>query len=284
MSNGGAIAPLKRVRANRIELDGSGATEREQAIAVETPVELVIGSFPFAVMMLSPVDVEDFVVGFCLTEGIIERASDVTDIEIEAGASGMRASVELAGHLLSRHLARRRAISGRTGCGVCGVEDLAALVRRPLSLPAPIVLAPASVSRALAELEEHQLLNRETRAVHGAAWVDQAGHVLRIREDVGRHNALDKLIGCLARECVDPAAGFVLITSRCSFEMIDKTAAFGASTIVAISAPTSFALDRAEALGLQLLAIARRDAVTAFTTGARRQDTPRPGCFLPEIH
>lgn len=263
-----APASAKRVPARRIGFDEADIVVGDHVIAVETPLELVIGSLPFAVMMLSPGDLEDFVFGFCLTEGVIEKAADIAGIEIETVPAGLRALVTLAPPLMSRHLARRRAISGRTGCGVCGIEDLSALVRRHVALPPPIALDPANLRHALAELEDRQILNRETRAVHGAGWIDAQGRVLHIREDVGRHNALDKLIGCLIREDIDRAGGFVLITSRCSFEMVDKTAAFGASTIVAISAPTSFALARAEALGMQLFAIARHDAVTAFSDGA----------------
>lgn len=236
----------------------------ETLVAVETPVEIVIGLAPFAVMMLSPADLEDFATGFCLTEGIIDRFDDIRAIASSGDATAIRLRIDLAPALLGRHFGRRRAISGRTGCGVCGVEDLASLVRAPIELPRPPAIGMAEITRALDGLEDAQTLNARTRAVHAAAWCDPSGRVLHLREDVGRHNALDKLIGCLMRAGVDPARGFVVVTSRCSFEMIDKTAAFGSSALVAVSAPTSFALHRARALGMRLIAVARRDGAILF--------------------
>ncbi len=159
-------------------------------------------------------------------------------------------------------------MSGRTGCGLCGLEDLAHLPkpRRPIAASAPV--APAAIRAALIGLERVQPLNAETRAVHGAAWSDRSGAVQFAREDGGRHNARDKLIGALALASVDPASGFVVITSRCSFEMAAKAAAFGAPTLVSLSAPTSLALERARESGLTLVAIARADRATIFTDAA----------------
>jgi len=247
---------------------GAYGPVRERAIAAETPVELAFGGAPFAVMMASPCDLEDFAVGFALTEGIVDRVDEIRHVAIEAVEAGLRLDVALSSERMSAHLARSRAMSGRTGCGLCGLEDLAHLPkpRRPVPLSAPI--APAAIRAALQGLERAQPLNAQTRAVHGAAWSDRSGAVLFAREDVGRHNALDKLIGALALASIDPASGFIVLTSRCSFEMVAKAAAFGAATLVSLSAPTSLALERAREYGLTLIAIARADRATLYTVAA----------------
>lgn len=235
-----------------------------RSIAVETPVQVTYGDVPFGVMMLTPHDLEDFAYGFSLTEGTILTAADIRDVALETLDDGLRLRIELVGARLHAHLARRRALSGRTSCGLCGIEDLGALPRALAAAgPAPTVKL-AAIGRALAALDTRQPLNAATRAVHGAAWCDRDGTILQVREDVGRHNALDKLVGALVRGGLDPAAGFVVITSRASFEMIEKVATFGTRTLVAISAPTSLALDRARALDVTLVGIARRDSVTVF--------------------
>jgi FdhD protein len=236
-----------------------------RAVPVEVPVELVFGTIPYAVMMLTPEDIEDFVFGFSLTEGVIASAHDIRGVKIEEHPRGLRALVDLVPERLSAHLSRQRAMTGRTGCGLCGIEDLNALeqAREPLTPSAPI--APDAIHTALIALAQHQPLNDITRAVHAAAWCEPSGAIIATREDVGRHNALDKLIGGLLRERVETASGFFLITSRCSYEMVEKAAAFGATTLVAVSAPTSLAIERAEALGLTLYAIARADSATQFS-------------------
>lgn len=240
-----------------------------RALAVEAPVNLVYGSVPHAVMMATPGDLEDFAYGFSLTEGIVEAADEIRDVRVEPAQDGVRLHVELAPGRLREHLARKRAISGRTGCGVCGIEDIASLPRAALR-PAPaLTLSVPAIARALGALDEAQRLGAQTRAVHAAAWANTEGDLIALREDVGRHNALDKLIGALMRARIDPARGFLIITSRCSFEMVEKAARLGAGAIVAISAPTSLALERAREHGLTLCAIARSDSLTVFT-GAER--------------
>ena len=248
-------------------------------LAVETPVNLVYGGVPYAVMMTTPRDLADFAYGFSLTEGIVEGADEIRAVRVEPGEgegaggeghAGLRLVVDLAPGRLRAHLARKRALSGRTGCGVCGIEDLADL---PLVGPraegegdetrGPRV-GVAAIAAALAALGERQDLNRETRAVHAAAWARLDGTIVAVREDVGRHNALDKLVGAMLRAGVDPAEGFLVITSRCSFEMAEKAAAFGARVLVAISAPTSLAVERARGHGMTLCAIARSDTLTVF--------------------
>ncbi len=236
----------------------------ERPVAVERPLQISYGDMPFGVMMLSPRDLDDFAYGFSLTEGIIESAADVRGVHLTEETDGLRLTIDLSGPRLHAHLARRRTLAGRTGCGLCGIEDLSALPRAAaVDRPKPTV-ALGAIARALDELEVHQPLNTLTHAVHGAAWCAPDGTILHAREDVGRHNALDKLIGALLRDGVSASDGFVLITSRASFEMVEKVATFGARTLVAISAPTSLAVARAQALDVTLVAIARRDAVTVF--------------------
>lgn len=240
-------------------------------VAVEAPVNIVYGNLPYAVMMATPSDLEDFVAGFSLTEGIVQSVDEIRGIAVVPQADGIVVTVDLAPGRFRDHLARRRNLSGRTSCGLCGVETIAEI---PQAQGAKAVAAPirsAAIHAALEALEQHQPLGQRTRAVHAAAWCDSAGGILAVREDVGRHNALDKLIGARLRAGHDTASGFVVVTSRASFEMVEKTAIFGAATLVSISAPTSLAIERASLLGLNLISIARRDGCTVFA-GSLAQD------------
>jgi FdhD protein len=233
-------------------------------VAVEAPVNIVYGNLPYAVMMTTPSDLEDFVAGFSLTEGIIRGIDEIRSIAVTPQDDGIVATVELAPGRFREHLARRRNLSGRTACGLCGVETLTDLPEAQATGGNSDPIAADAIAKALAELEQHQQLNRLTRAVHAAAWCDRNGTVLSVREDVGRHNALDKLIGARLRAGQDASDGFMLVTSRASFEMVEKTAIFGAAMLVSISAPTSLAIERANALGLTLVCIARADSATVF--------------------
>ena len=235
-----------------------------RCIAVEAPVNILFGGVPFAVMMTTPTDLEDFATGFALTEGVVERRGDIRAIEVERADAGIKVNIALAGERMSAHLARGRAISGRTGCGLCGIEDLAQLPAARARLPRGRPIEPAALGTALRALDQSQPLNAETRAVHAAAWCDRGGAIVALREDVGRHNALDKLIGALIRSDAGVDDGFIVITSRCSFEMVAKAAVFGASTLVALSAPTSLAIARAQACGVTLVAVARPDHAMIF--------------------
>lgn len=258
-----AAAIAATARDYRYDGGPSGAPFARE-IAVEAPLNVLFGGVPFAVMMATPTDMEDFAVGFALTEGIIGASSDIRGVAVERVADGLKVDVTLAGERMTAHLARRRALSGRTGCGLCGVEDLADLpaARRVGAGARPI--DPAAVAAALQALDRSQPLNARTRAVHAAAWCDRRGAIVALREDVGRHNALDKLIGALVRAGVSPDDGFFVITSRCSFEMVAKAAVFGAATLVALSAPTSLAIERAAACGIALIAVARPDQAQIF--------------------
>ena len=243
---------------------GEPAIDVSVEVAVESPVNIVYGNMPYAVMMTTPSDLEDFVAGFSLTEGIIRSVDEIRAITVAPRDEGIVATVELAPGRFREHLARRRNLSGRTACGLCGVETLTDLPTAEAACGAAIPIAADAIARALSELERHQQLNRLTRSVHAAAWCDREGAILAAREDVGRHNALDKLIGARLRAGQDASEGFVLVTSRASFEMVEKAAIFGAGTLVAISAPTSLAIERAKALGLTLVCIARADSATVF--------------------
>lgn len=262
-------ATATRVPTQVIAYEDAQPRDDARPLAVEMPVNLVYGSVPYAVMMTSPSDLEDFAYGFSLTEGIVEAADEIRSARVEAGEGGLRLLVDLVPGRLREHLARKRAISGRTGCGVCGIDDLAALpLAEPRQAPRTRVSMRA-ISAALAALGPAQTLNRETRAVHAAVWARLDGSLVAVREDVGRHNALDKLIGALIRAGTDPADGFLVITSRCSFEMVEKAARLGAAVLVAISAPTSLALDRAKLHGMTMCAIARSDTLTVFNRPER---------------
>lgn len=242
--------------------DRAGPASAE--VAVEAPINIVYGNLPYAVMMATPSDLEDFVAGFSLTEGIVRSVDEIRGITVNPQKDGIVVTVELAPGRFREHLARRRNLSGRTSCGLCGVEALADVPTAEARAATMTPISPAAIGAALGALERQQPLHRLTRSVHAAAWCDPGGAILAVREDVGRHNALDKLIGARLRAGHDASDGFVLVTSRASFEMVEKAAIFGAGTLVTISAPTSLAIERANVLGLTLVCIARADSATVF--------------------
>jgi len=262
--NSAVAATSTAVPARSIGFARQESVSLMRAVPVEAAISIVYGNVPYAVMMATPADFEDFAIGFSLTEGIIEQPGEIRSLAVEEADKGWRVIVSLSPDRFRKHLARTRSLSGRTGCGLCGIGSLDDLPEAARPAGTAPVLAVEAVARAVRDLEHHQPLNDLTRAVHGAAWCDLDGDIRLVREDVGRHNALDKLVGALLRGGHDPAGGFLLITSRCSFEMVEKAARFGAHHLVAVSAPTSLALDRAEALGLGLIAVARRDSALVF--------------------
>ena len=261
-----SVAPLRFASP----VPGSGLAE----VAVEAPVSIVYGNQPYAVMMATPSDLEDFVTGFSLTEGIVAGAAEIRGIAMEPRPEGIVVTVDLEPGRFREHLARRRNLAGRTSCGVCGVETLADMPKALRRAGARTVLTPAAIRNALAQIERHQPLNRLTRSVHAAAWCDRDGRILAAREDVGRHNALDKLIGARLRAGHGASEGFMLITSRTSFEMVEKAAIFGAGALVSISAPTSLAIERAHALSLTLVCVAREDGAVLFAGKWARETEP----------
>lgn len=237
-----------------------------ETLVEEVPVALVYNGISHAVMLATPADLEDFALGFSLSEGILTRPGQVYDVDIADCADGVEVRLHIAAEHFVRLKARRRSLAGRTGCGLCGVESLQAAVR----CPAPVQrrrqpVAAAALHRALGVLDELQPLHAATGAAHAAAWASCDGVVEVAREDVGRHNALDKLIGALARRGFDPAEGFAVVTSRASVEMVQKAASVGIGMLAAVSAPTAFAVRLAAQSGVTLAAWARAGRVTAYS-------------------
>jgi len=258
-------APAPSVASAAQELRGDAARLAAGRIAEEVPVALVYNNVVRAVMMATPADLEDFAWGFSLSEGIVADPDEIVAVAVRTVSDGAEIHVTVEEEAALRAAARERTLVGRSGCGLCGVASLTEAIVRPRPVGRRVAVARAALARALAVLPEHQPLNRETHAVHAAAWAAPDGDILLAREDVGRHNALDKLIGAMARGHVDPGAGFCVITSRCSYEMVQKAMTVGIELLVAVSAPTALALRLAEAAGMTLVAIARADAQRVYT-------------------
>ena len=266
----GAFGPVGRVGAWRWS-GADGARPCDDDVVAEVPVALEYNGIAHTVMLASPADLEDFACGFSLTEGIIARPRDIRDIERIDTATGVEMRLTIAAERFSALKGHRRSLAGRTGCGLCGAESLSQVVRDLPPVAAPVRLTPAALQRGLAELAERQPVQRRTGAAHAAAWIDASGAVIALREDVGRHNALDKLAGALARGGVDCGAGAVLVTSRASYEMVQKTAAMGAGLLAAISAPTTLAVDLAARLNLTLVGFLRGGSHMVYTHPWRLQ-------------
>ncbi|PRY62740.1 FdhD protein [Vreelandella songnenensis] len=232
------------------------AESQEDTLALEVPVALVYNGISHAVMMASPADLEDLALGFSLTEGIIAHPHECYDREVKEEANGLAVHLSIATQRLMALKERRRSMTGRTGCGLCGTEALDQAIRPIARVSAPPV-DDAAIQYALGELDAYQPLKAATGAVHGAAWCDLQGRIQRLREDVGRHNALDKLIGSLAGESTTLGEGFVLVSSRASYEMVHKCASAGIGALVAVSAATSLAVEQAQTAGLLLVGFAR---------------------------
>jgi FdhD protein len=258
--------------ASRVPLTAwrDAALSRDQrTVPEETAISFVYDGGSYAVMMASPADLEDFAVGFSMTEGLIDTLDDIVDLETLEHDIGIELRLWLAHGRAEALAARRRHIAGPTGCGLCGIDSLAEAVRVARKVDTTSRFTPAEIAAALDALAPAQVLNRETRAVHAAGFWTPGEGLRALREDVGRHNALDKLAGALARTGADTSAGLVLLTSRVSVEMVQKTAAIGAAAIVAVSAPTALAIRTAEAAGLTLVAVARADGFEIFTHAHR---------------
>ncbi len=236
----------------------------------ETPIGISYNERPHAVLMATAQDIEDLATGFTITESIAE-IGDIEDITVEERPDGVAVNVALKAMAdQSLALARKRSLEGRSSCGLCGVTKLSDAVRALRAVQAGPMVSRGAIQRALEALESGQSLGQATRAMHAAAWFDAAtGDLKLVREDVGRHNALDKLIGAALAEGLDPAKAFIVVTSRCSYEMVEKAAMGGVSVLVAISAPTALAIRKAEEAGLTLVALARADGHAVFTRAER---------------
>ncbi len=242
-----------------LRLAPDGVAQGTRAVAVEAPVAVEVDGLGYAVMMMTPADLEAFAVGFMLTERLADSASDLIDIDAFAGEAGWILRVTLAERCRGRMADRVRHRTGDTSCGLCGIASLEQL-RRPVPARSPAPRADrAALFVALAALRDHQPLNALTGAVHAAAACDADGRIMAAFEDVGRHNALDKLVGAFAAGELRP--DFVLVTSRVSFEMVDKALVAGVAMLVGVSAPTTLAIEHARAHGLTLVALARTDAM-----------------------
>jgi FdhD protein len=248
---------------------GAPAADAARNIPEETALAITFNRETYAVMMATPADLADFALGFALTEGIIEQPCEITSLEVLEHARGIELRMELAAPRLAALTARRRRIAGPTGCGLCGIDSLGEAVRAPRCVPAGRVFEAAEIVEALRALEPLQALNLATRAVHAAALWEPAHGVRLLREDVGRHNALDKLVGAAAHANVRAVGALLLLTSRVSIEMVQKAAVLGAPAVVAVSAPTAHAVRLAEAAGMTLIAIARSDGFEVFCGGHR---------------
>nr|WP_026606428.1 formate dehydrogenase accessory sulfurtransferase FdhD [Methylocapsa acidiphila] len=236
-----------------------------RAVPEETAIAFTVNGSTHAVMMATPADLEDFARGFALTEGLIADPAEISSLDIVATSLGVELRLWLADHRARDYSARRRSMAGPTGCGLCGIESLAEAMR-----PAPVVAGArlfdsAAIESAMAALGPAQSLHRQTHAVHAAAFWTPSQGLLALREDVGRHNALDKLVGALSCQGVSAAQGLVLMTSRVSVELIQKAAKLAAPVLVAISAPTAAAIRLADACGITLVAVARGRDFEVFT-------------------
>ncbi len=243
-------------------------------VAEEVPVALAVNGISHAVMLATPLDLEDFALGFLLSEGLIDTPADLLDVEVLEEAAGMTLDLRVTQRCLHRFKEARRSLAGRTGCGICGTESLQHAVR-PVARPvAAVQVAASAIARAMRELGPQQRLQQATGATHAAAWCGLDGAVRTVREDVGRHNALDKLVGAMAAAHADPAQGFIAVTSRASYEMVHKTATAGVGLLAAISAPTRLAVATAEAAGLALVGFARGDHAVVYTHADRVLQAP----------
>lgn len=257
-----APSPVARVSAeswrNAARQNGARAVPEEVAVALSYDRET------FAVMMASPADLEDFATGFSLSEGIIKNVSEILSLDTIVADEGIECHMTLAAQNRAALQARRRRIAGPVGCGLCGMDSLKEAARPVAAVLTQVPLAAGAIATAFQDMKRRQLLNNETHAVHAAGFFSSAQGLL-VREDIGRHNALDKLIGAAARDGVDAGAGAVLLTSRVSLDLVQKVAAFGCGILAAISVPTALAVRAAQDAGITLIAVARDDGFEIFS-------------------
>lgn len=243
---------------------GALSRDAEAEIAEEVPVAFVYGARSHAVMMATPADLEDLAVGFTLSEGIAQR-DEIGEVRVARHSRGIELSIDVPVAVAERLASRSRAIAGRSGCGLCGVEAIDEAVRTPVVVGRTLRVRHTALYSAGESLKAHQPLNAATHAVHAAAWATPDGVLQVVREDVGRHNALDKVLGALWRAGTDPATGFIVITSRASFELVQKATAAGVQLLAAVSRPTGLAVRLADTAGLTLVTLLRGESAHVHT-------------------
>jgi FdhD protein len=263
----GRAEPVSRAAFTRLE--GEGTQPGEATVAEEVPVALVYAGRTHAVVMASPADLEDLAVGFTVTEGLVARAADVADVRVERHARGIDVRIAIPPADAVRLAERARAIPARTGCGLCGVDAIDEAVRSVSPVASSLVVPREALWRAARALENRQRWNAETHAVHAAAWCTPDGAAVVAREDVGRHNALDKVLGALWRAGSDPAGGFVVVTSRASVELVQKCATAGVPMLAAVSRPTALAIRMAERANVTLVGLLRGESGNVYAHGER---------------
>jgi FdhD protein len=265
-----AYAGLKAHSALAAEQwQAQGSAPVTEQVAEETPVALSYNGASFAVMMATPQDLDDFAIGFTLSEGIAAKREDILGLEVAQHPEGIVVELKLDAERFAALDARQRNLTGRTGCGLCGARSLEQAIRHPEALTRQVTLQHQAVQNAVQQLAAQQPLNTLSGALHAAAWAQLDGSVVCVREDVGRHNALDKLIGALIARETDLGAGFAVMTSRASYELIQKAAMCGISALVAVSAPTALAIRLAREVGLCLIGFARPGRHTVYAAAAR---------------
>jgi FdhD protein len=239
--------------------------QKQDYIAEEVPISLIYNGVPHVVMLATPTNLEEFALGFSITEGIIKNPQELLSARIYNRSNGIEVQLKIPDNRFQGMADKGRNLTGRTGCGLCGASTLKQAIRQPNQVNGDLSLSGAQLHSALTDIKQHQTLNQLTGAVHAAAWVVPGQGIVDIREDVGRHNALDKLIGLLLRTGKDLSAGFVIVTSRASYEMVQKTAWVGITMLAAISAPTGLAIRLADETGLTLIGFARDDQHVIYT-------------------
>jgi FdhD protein len=244
-------------------------THTTDQVAEEVPVAIVFHNVPHVVMLATPANFEDFAVGFTLSEGLVARADEIREVDVTLGADAVDVKVTVAWERFTELLHRRRNLTGRTGCGLCGAETAEDAIREVPQVGPGTDVTIQDLHAAIEQLGSLQPINARTGSVHAAAWVVPGQGIQLVREDVGRHNALDKAIGALVRGKTDLASGYMLITSRASYEMVQKCATVGIAFLAAFSAPTAFAVRMAQKTGMTLVAFARRDRHVVYANPGR---------------
>jgi len=258
-----SVPPFTEIAVRRHTTDGM--EEGRDFVAEEAPVALEYNGISHAVMLASPEYLEEFAIGFSLSEGIVARRSEIYECEVFQEPFGMRVAIRIANERFAALKERRRSLAGRTGCGLCGTESLAHAIRTPPAVTGEAAFAPATLHLALQRMQEQQFLQQKTGAVHAAAWIAPNGDIGLLREDVGRHNALDKLIGALVESGIDAAQGALIVTSRASYEMVQKAASAGVGLMAAISAPTALAVRLARQCNMTLVGFMRENRHVIYT-------------------